>query len=408
VPGSSLSVAGTPGLEPLNRIRRGTPEFRRTNLALFSAGFATFALLYCVQPLMPVFAEDFHVSAAQSSLVLSLTTALLAPSMIVAGAISESRGRKPIMVASLLASALLTFSSAFVTRWSTLLVLRALAGITFAGLPAIAMAYLAEEIHPGSIGLAMGLSIGGNGLGGMLGRLITSWLTELVSWRFAVGAIGLLGLVAAVIFWRTLPPSRCFTPRPVRRAALARSFWTPLRQPRLVALFAEGFLLMGAFGTSYNYITYHLIARPYALSEAGVGTIFSVYLIGIASSAWIGSLADRLRRDKMLILMLLSMLIGVALTLARPLPLVILGIAVVTFGFFGGHSVASSWVGLRASAAKAQASALYLFFYYIGLSVAGTIGGVFWQRWEWRGVAGFVAALVVLGLGIAVLAVGEG
>ena len=93
---------------PPDLIHQGTPEFRRTNLALFSAGFATFALLYCVQPLMPVFARDFNVSAAQSSLSLSLTTGLLAPAMIVAGALSEARGRKSMMVASLLASALLT------------------------------------------------------------------------------------------------------------------------------------------------------------------------------------------------------------------------------------------------------------------------------------------------------------
>src|SRR3954469_1349449 len=152
-------------------IRHGTPEFRRTNLALFAAGFATFALLYCVQPLMPVFASDFHVSAAQASLSLSLTTGLLAPAMIVAGALSESRGRKAMMVASLLSSSLLTLLCAFATRWQTLLIMRALAGLTFAGLPAISMAYLGEEMHPGSIGLAMGLAIGGNGLGGMLGRL---------------------------------------------------------------------------------------------------------------------------------------------------------------------------------------------------------------------------------------------
>jgi len=393
-------------VEP-DRIRRGTAEFRRTNLALFTGSFATFALLYCVQPLMPVFAQDFRVSAAQSSLVLSLTTLLLAPSMIVAGAISESRGRKPIMVASLLASALLTFASAFVTRWHVMLVLRALAGITFAGLPATSMAYLAEEIHPGSIGFAMGLSIGGNGLGGMLGRLVTSLLTSAVSWRFAVAIVGLLGVASALLFWRALPPSRCFTPRHVERAALARSFAAQLRRPRLVALFAEGFLLMGTFGTSYNYITYHLLAAPYRLSEAGVGMIFSVYLVGIASSAWIGALADRLRRDRMLIVMLAAMLVGVALTLARPLPVVILGIATVTFGFFGGHSVASSWVGLRAREAKAQASALYLFWYYLGLSVAGTVGGVFWQHWQWRGVAGFVAALLVAALATAVVGLSD-
>src|SRR5881275_2603247 len=101
------------------RIRHGTPEFRRAMLALFSAGFATFALLYCVQPLMPVFARDFHVSAAESSLSLSLTTGLLAPAMIFAGALSESRGRKSMMVVSLLASSILMIASAFVSHWTT-------------------------------------------------------------------------------------------------------------------------------------------------------------------------------------------------------------------------------------------------------------------------------------------------
>ena len=98
---------------------------------MFSAGFATFALLYCVQPLLPVFAREFGLTAAQSSLSLSLTTGLLAPAMIVAGAVSEARGRTPLMIASLLASSMLTIFSALATRWHVLLVFRAIAGITF-------------------------------------------------------------------------------------------------------------------------------------------------------------------------------------------------------------------------------------------------------------------------------------
>ena len=379
-------------------IHQGTPEFRRINLALFSAGFATFALLYCVQPLMPVFARDFHVSAAQSSLSLSLTTGLLAPAMIVAGALSESRGRKSMMVWSLGASALLTLLSAFAPRWGLLLASRALAGITFAGLPAISMAYLSEEVHPGSIGLAMGLAIGGNGLGGMIGRLITSLLADVLSWRYALGTIGVLGLVAAVIFWRTLPPSRHFVARPLRVGALLRTFWVQLHDARLVALYAVGFLLIGAFVTTYNYITYHLLEPPYRLSQSAVGLIFVVYLVGIFASAWIGARADRVGRGKMLFLMAGVMSCGVALTLLRPLLLVILGIATITFGFFGGHSVASSWVGLHARQAKAQAAALYLFFYYTGSSVAGSIGGIFWGEWRWPGVAAFVGALLLAAL----------
>jgi YNFM family putative membrane transporter len=96
---------------------------------------------------MPVFAREFHVSGAESSLPLSLTTGFLAPALIVAGTFSEARGRVPLMLSSLLAAALLTMACAFAPRWGVLLALRALAGISFAGLPAISMAYFSEEVH---------------------------------------------------------------------------------------------------------------------------------------------------------------------------------------------------------------------------------------------------------------------
>ncbi len=154
--------------------------------------------------------------------------------------------------------------------------------------------------------------------------------------------------------------------------------------------------------TTYNYVAYRLLGEPYSLSQAAVGFIFIVYLVGIFASAWIGSRADRVGRSTMVGLMAAVMLAGIALTAARPLALIIGGVAVVTFGFFGGHSVASSWVGLRARHAKAQAAALYLFFYYIGSSVAGLAGGVAWDRWAWPGVVAFVATLSALSLVIAI------
>ena len=387
-------------------IRHRTPEFRRANLAIFSAGFATFALLYCVQPLLPVFARDFRVSAAASSLALSLTTGVLAPAMIVAGALSEVRGRKSIMLGSLLASAVLTLASAFVSSWREMLVLRAAAGVTFAGLPAVSMAYLSEEVHPNSLGLAIGLAIGGNGLGGMTGRLVSALLADLVSWRFAVGVVGFVGLAATFVFWRTLPPSRNFVGRAMPFGSLVRSFATHLCDPRLVALFAEGFLLMGGFVTAYNYVTYHLLSPPYSLSQGVAGLIFVVYLGGVFASAWIGAMADRRGRGRMLVLMTLLMLGGVLLSLGRPVWCVVVGIAIVTFGFFGGHSVASSWVGLRATSAKAQATALYMFFYYIGASAAGTIGGFFWDAASWLGVSVFVGALVLVAIVLALFLAG--
>lgn len=67
---------------------------------------------------------------------------------------------------------------------------------------------------------------------------------------------------------------------------------------------------------------------------------------------------------------------GALLTLYPNLIVKILGVALVAFGFFAGHSVASGWIGFIASQdQKGPASSYYLFFYYLGSSVLGWAGG---------------------------------
>jgi YNFM family putative membrane transporter len=383
------------------QIEAGTLAFRRTNVALFASGFSTFALFYCVQPLLPVFAQEFHVSPAQSSLALSLTTGVLAFAMLLASALSEHWGRKPMMVASILASAGLTIAAASLPGWHTLLITRALLGITLSGLPAVAMAYLTEEIHPRAVGLAMGLYIGGSGIGGMAGRLLTGVLTDYASWRVAMGSIGALALIAGLAVWRNLPRSSHFEPHSQGGLAHVRSYARHLGDPGLRALFVEGFLLMGGFVTVYNYITFRLLAPPYNLSQAAVGAVFSSYVIGTIGSTWIGHLAGRLGRRKVLWVMLLVMLAGLALTFVETIWTVIAGVLALTFGFFGAHSISSSWVGLRARSHRAQASALYLFGMYMGASIIGTSGGYLWTGMRWTGVTLLVGVVWIVALMIA-------
>ncbi|TWC16494.1 MULTISPECIES: MFS transporter [unclassified Pseudomonas] len=382
-------------------IEKGTPMFTRTVLALFCGGFATFALLYCVQPMMPLLSREFSVNAAQSSLILSVATGLLAVGLLITGPISDRIGRKSVMVTALFAAALCTVASAMMPTWHGVLLLRALVGLSLSGLAAVAMTYLSEEIHPKHIGLAMGLYIAGNAIGGMCGRLITGVLIDFVSWHTAMLVIGGLALIAAAVFWRILPESRNFRPRSLHPRSLLDGFTRHFRDAGLPLLFLEAFVLMGAFVTLFNYIGYRLLAEPYHLDQAFVGLLSVVYLSGIYSSAKVGALADKLGRRKMLWATIALMLAGLALTMATPLVLVIPGMLVFTFGFFGAHSVASSWIGRRALTAKGQASSLYLFSYYAGSSVAGTAGGVAWHLGGWNGVGLFIGALLLVALSVA-------
>ncbi len=403
---STQGAAGTPAATkdnpaPLFYTEKGTPRFTRTALALFAAGFATFALLYCVQPMMPMLSHAFGINAAESSLILSLSTITLAVGLLITGPISDAIGRKPVMVASLLAAALFTLGSALAPSWHGVLLMRALVGLALSGLAAVAMTYLSEEIHPQHLGLAMGLYIGGNAIGGMSGRLLSGVLVDYVSWHSVLGVMGGLALLAALLLWRFLPDSRHFNPRPLRPRGLVQGYGMHFRDAGLPWLFLQGFLLMGSFVTLYNYIGYRLIASPFQLSQTMVGLLAVVYLSGIYSSAQVGALADRFGRRRVFWVVISLMLAGVGLTLFDQLPMVLLGMLLFTFGFFGAHSVASSWIGRRARQARGQASSLYLFSYYLGSSIAGTLGGVFWHAAGWDGVGLFIASLLLISLAVA-------
>ena len=379
---------------------RGEARFWRVSLALFISGLATFAVLYCVQPLMPAFARGFSLTPAAASLSLSTTTGVLAFAMFWAGALSDTYGRKTVMVAALGAAALATLAAAVAPNWPTLLAFRALAGLALAGAPAVAMAYLAEEMDRSAVGLSMGLFIAGNTLGGMGGRLATAAIAEAAGWRSAVGAIGALSLVCAIAFAFALPRERHSTPK-AKLVAMGPAIRMHLGDPGLRLLFALSFLLMGSFVTTYNYIGFRLAAPPYSLSQTAIGFVFVIYLLGTVASTVAGDLAGRFGRRRVIVPSVALMPVGALATLSHDLWVTILGVTLVTVGFFAGHSIASSWIGLRAATAQAQASALYLFFYYAGSSLAGWSGGWALAGAGWPGVAAFVGALTCLACVIA-------
>jgi YNFM family putative membrane transporter len=385
------------------QVRVGTSAFRRINIALFCAGFVTFVTLYDVQPLLPLFALEFNVSPAVASLPLSFSTIALALGMLVAGTVSETLGRRQVMTVALFLTSLLATATPFSHSFHSLLTLRLLQGLVLAGVPSVAMAYLGEEMDAQSIGHAMGLYISGNALGGMTGRIGSALLCEYVPWHTAIAIIGAFSLLLSLVFLKSLPPSTNFRQRPFRFPYLYTSLLEHLHDPGLLCLYGLAFLVMGGFISLYNYIGFRLLAAPYNLSHYQVSLIFLVYLLGSFSSGVVGSLIHRFGRPFMIRLTLFIMLAGTLITLSGSLPVIVAGVGVFTCGFFSAHAIASSWVGRRAKTAKAQASSLYLFSYYLGSSISGTAGGMFWLNYGWNGVVAMITLLLLAAFGVAAL-----
>jgi YNFM family putative membrane transporter len=381
-------------------IRRGTPAFRRANTAFFLSAFAVFASLYSVQPLLPIFAAEFALNAGTASLALSSTTATLAVALLLASWVADRAGRKALMVWAILLTAALGLLLPFAPDWASLVAIRTLMGLALSGLPAVAMVYLAEEMDPDALGFSMGLYIGGTAFGGMAGRLMSGVLADWIGWRPALLLLGITIALASVAVVILLPRPH----NPVRSRLGMRDLVRLVRiqfdDPGLPWLFASAFLLMGSFVTLYNYAGFRLALPPFELSHAAIASIFVVYLLGSISSAWAGGLAQRLGRRKVYWTMVLTMCVGVGLTFVASTPVIIAGLAIATIGYFAAHGIASAWVARRALVGRAQASAIYLFAYYLGSSVLGTLGGYAWTNWGWNGVmlvsgGAAIAALLV-------------
>lgn len=389
---------GEDGLASHAKLRVGTRGYHAVNRVLFVAGFAAFSMLYVTQGMLPEFTAYFGASPAAASLTVSLTSLPLALGVVFAASVSERRGRRAVLVVSLLAASVCSVATAFSPSFAMLIALRVLTGLSLAGLPAVAMAYIAEEVETRSLGSAIGLYVSATGLGGLAGRLVGGVLAGAFGWRIGVASIGVVALAGSSYVARRLPPSRHFHAQPekiVRSLGAARMH---LADGVLGRLFVCGFVLIGAQVAFFNYLLYRLQQPPFGLTQGVAALFFLLYLPGTMSATWIGSVTDRRPRRGVLLLLMMTMAAGLLVTLADSLVGITVGTALVTTGFFGAHAVASGWVNAQARIRRAQASSLYLLFYQLGSSLLGFVGGFAYQGAGWSAVVLLAFGAVAVGM----------
>ncbi|MDX3178004.1 MFS transporter, partial [Streptomyces scabiei] len=382
--GASTTVGAVPAVAPAasspsavdTRVAPGGPGYRRMSLALFLAGVATFALLYSTQALLPLISDGFASTASAASWTVSAATGALALFVLPMSALSERFGRRTVMTASLVVAVTVGLLIPFAPSLGALVVLRAVQGAALAGVPASATAYLAEEVRPKALITAIGLFVAGNSVGGMSGRVVTGWVAQEWGWRVALGVLGVIAVGCAVAFRLLLPAPKHFVAGSLRPAVLARTVRAHLANPLLRRLYAIGALFMTVFGGVYTVIGYRLAGDPFSLPQGVIGSIFLVYLVGTVSASTAGKLVGRLGRRGTLYLAGATTAAGLLVSLSDSLPVVLLGLVLITAGFFAGHAAASSAVSHTAKEGRAQASALYQSAYYVGSSAGSTLGAI--------------------------------
>ena len=386
---------------PARGLQRGERNYRLATVAVLAAGLAVFNGLYVTQAMLPALVDAFDTTPTVAALTVSVATGMLAICVVPASILSERFGRNRVLIISAIAASLIGLTLPLAHTIHQLIALRLLHGAFIAGTPAVAMAWLAEELDHRFLARAMGVYVAGNSVGGLTGRLIPSMLLEVTDWRVAILCASLLALGFAIVVAVTLPRQQFFQPKALQFRTEYESMVTHWKTPSLAAMFLIAFLAMGVFVSLYNFLAFRLIDY-FELSPGIVALAFLAYLSGTYSAARAGVLAERFSRGTVLVFSTSAFIIGLLLTATPWLWLTLTGLLIFTASFFAAHSIASGWVGAIAEHNRAEASSMYVLCYYLGSSVVGALSGLVFTALPWWGFVGTLALLAgaMLALGI--------
>jgi MFS transporter, YNFM family, putative membrane transport protein len=379
---------------------------RRAAAAVALCGVCAFLELYCTQPLLPMLAKIFHASKTGVGMTVSAATLGVAISAPIFGALTERLPRKRVIVFSLLGISAPTLLAATSTSLAQLVFWRFLQGITVPGVIAVLVTYIGEEWPPEHVALIMSFYVSGTALGGFCGRVSAGLLADRFNWRVSFVVLGTAALAGAgaVALW--LPKGRRRETGSIRGDALPSAYQMQglFRIPRLAATFAVGFSVLFSLVGVFTWITFYLAAAPFYLSTTGLSSLFFVYLVGLVVTPAAGLLITRVGLRAGIGGAIACSIAGVLLTLAHSLPIVIVGLAMLSSGVFIAQTASQTHLRVAApSGAKVTAAGLYLTCYYLGGTAAGVVPGIFWAMGKWPACAAFIIAMQGLALTIALI-----
>ncbi|WP_337220247.1 MFS transporter [Vibrio parahaemolyticus] len=364
----------------------GTPEYKRITLSLALGSFLVFSNLYLLQPMLPTFATLFSISETQVNWLFAASTLALSFSLVPMAVLSESIGRKPVMMVGLFSipaiSALMLLGDSFIF----LVACRALIGIALAAFAAVAIAYMAEELDKHAFSMAIGTYIAANSLGGIAGRISGGLLADNFSVDVAIEVMMVVTLIGVICVHYLLPKQRNFTPSSSSLRHQNRAIIGHFRNQRVWFAMLIGGLNFALFVNLYSVMGFRLVSAPHNVPVGLASLIFICYLGGTFSSRCAGHWSKRYSSILGMFLGAVVSMAGMWIAAFESLAAMLIGLLLISFGAFFTHTLAYGWVGQNATQAKATATALYLVHYYVGGSLGGFLLLYCWQHGGWSTV----------------------
>jgi MFS family permease len=155
---------------------------------------------------------------------------------------------------------------------------------------------------------------------------------------------------------------------------------------RLVATCAVGFGVLFNLIAIFTYVTFHLAAPPYNFSPSLLGVLYFTYLIGTILTPLTGRSVLWFGRRSFMIAVIAIWTAGLALLLASPVMLILLGLSLCAGCGMLCQAITIGYMAVIVHEGRSSAIGLYESSIYIGGSVGGFVAGVLWSEAGWPAV----------------------
>jgi SHS family lactate transporter-like MFS transporter len=178
-------------MELLGHFRRLTPVQRNTFIACFLGwsldAFDFFILIFCVSAI----ATEFHTKVSAIAQAVFLTLAMRPVGAFVFGLMADRFGRRPTLMADIIAFSVFELASAFAPSLKIFLVMRACFGVAMGGEWGVGAALVFETLPTKGRGFFSGFLQEGYVVGYLLAALAYGAIFPIVGWRgmFVIGAL---------------------------------------------------------------------------------------------------------------------------------------------------------------------------------------------------------------------------